>query len=69
MEGSRYGILRGSVGSERILSRVQTGRDVVFDVLESQFHQDGGESLRLDTADFLGTGKMMLCRGRGGMIS
>ena len=47
MEGSRYGILRGSVGSERILSRVQTGRDVVFDVLESQFHQDGGESHRV----------------------
>ena len=57
MEGSRYSVLYGSVGSERILSRVQAGRDVVFDVLESQF---------LDTAEILGTGKMMAVSRREG---
>ena len=37
MKGSGYCILCGSVGSESILTRVQAGRDVVFDVLENQF--------------------------------
>ena len=48
---SESGILCGSVGSESILVRVQAVRDVVSDVLESQFlealHQDGGESCRM----------------------
>lgn len=30
MEGSRYGVVCGSVGSEWILLRVQVGRDVFF---------------------------------------
>lgn len=32
-----YGILCGSVGSESTLVRVQSGSDVVFDVVENQF--------------------------------
>lgn len=37
MEGSGYGILLGSVGSECRPLRVQAGWDVLFDVLERQF--------------------------------
>ncbi len=47
MEGTGYGTLCGSVGSECKLVRVMAGLDVVFDVLENQFlkalHQNGGE--------------------------
>ncbi len=50
MESSGAGILCGSAGSECKLVRVQTGRDVVLNVLENQFlkalHQDGGECHR-----------------------
>lgn len=37
MEGSGYGIPRGSVGSESILLRVQADREVVFDLLGNLF--------------------------------
>lgn len=37
MEGSGYGIVSGSVGSECILDRVQASRGVLFSVMEDQF--------------------------------
>ena len=37
MEGSGYGIISGSVGSECMLVRVQASKDVLFSVLEDQF--------------------------------
>ena len=48
MQGSRYGILCGSVVSESILVRVQSARVLSFDVMEflTALHQDVGESDR-----------------------
>lgn len=66
MEISRKGILCRSTGSEYKLVRVQTGWEVVFDVLANQFlkalYQTATrQQSRLDTADLftVGTGKMV----------